>query len=101
MLMQSDFNLTEANTDSAEITLAVERNIFKMATPHITHSVFQELCTDYSDQPHVAIEHIKQSYVDTGGATVTTKVFTFISVCKMLCVHLQGTRFFLSVFATN
>jgi hypothetical protein len=73
----SDFNLQNANTDSTDIALDIEQKILKLAWHQLCTFVFAEICPGYSSQPHAALDHIKQSYVDTDGNMVSTPVFTY------------------------
>jgi hypothetical protein len=102
LLKASNFNLQNANTDSMEISLDIEQKILKLAWHQLCTSVFTEICPGYSSQPHAALDHIKQSYVDSEGNMVSTPVFAYyqrmmngmrpfagkarfpVSVCNML-----------------
>jgi hypothetical protein len=77
LLKASDFNLNVANTDSTNISANIEQKILKLAWHQICASVFAEICPGYSSQPHAALDHIKQSYVDNEGNMVSTPVFAY------------------------
>ncbi len=77
LLKASDFNSRIANTDSLDISLDIEQKILKLAWHQLCTSVFAEICPGYSSQPHAALDHIKQSYVDTEGNMVSTPVFAY------------------------
>ena len=74
LLQQSDFNLLTVRTNGTEIMDTIIENIYKLAAPYVLSALFQDLCPNYSDQPHTAIEHISQVYQDTEGNTVTSTV---------------------------
>ncbi len=102
LLKASDFNLRIANTDSSDISLNIDQKILKLAWHQLCTSVFAKICPSYSSQPPAALDHIKQSYVDTEGNMVSTPVFAYyqrmmngmrpfagearfpVSVCNML-----------------
>jgi hypothetical protein len=77
LLKASNFNLQNANTDSTDISLDIEQKILKLAWHQICTSIFAEICPGYSSQPHAALDHIKQSYVDGDGNMVSTPVCTY------------------------
>ena len=77
LLEASDFNLQTANTNSQDIASEIDGRILKLAWHQVCASIFNELCPNYSNQPQVAIEHIKQSYVDGNGNVVCTSVFAY------------------------
>lgn len=77
LLRPSDFNLRTARTDSNEIMELVTTNIMKLALPQIFASLFNDLCPNYSDQPHAAVEHIRQTYHDADGTSVTSNVHSY------------------------
>jgi hypothetical protein len=51
MLAASDFNLTNADTDSVSIAAEIDGKIIKLAWHQICSSIFTELCPGYSNQP--------------------------------------------------
>ncbi len=77
LLKASDFNLQIANTDSTDISANIEHKILKLAWHQICTFVFAEICPGYSSQPHAALDHIKQSYVDNEGNMVSTPLFAY------------------------
>ncbi len=117
LLKASDFNLQNANTDSTDISLDIKQKILKLAWHQICTSVFAEICPGYSSQPHAALDHIKQSYVDGNGNMVSTPVFAYyqwmmngmrpfagearfpVSVCNMLMDGLDSRL--VSIFRRN
>jgi hypothetical protein len=76
-LKASDFNLQNANTHSTDIALDIEQKILKLECHQLCASVFAEICPGYSSQTHAALDHIKQSYVDSEGNMVSTLVFAY------------------------
>jgi hypothetical protein len=79
LLKASNFNLqnANANTDSTDIVLDIKQKILKLAWHQLCVSIFTEICPGYSSQPHAALDHIKQSYVDSEGNMVLTPVFAY------------------------
>jgi hypothetical protein len=86
LLKASNFNLQNVNTDSTDIALDIKQKILKLAWHQLSASVFAAICPGYSSQPHAALDHIKQSYVDSEGNIVSTLVFAYYQ-CMM-----NGTR---------
>ena len=76
-LLQADFNLGEANIDSNGLVEKIHAKILKLGFTHITHSIFAQLCPNYSDQPHAALDHIQQSGIGPDGQLVTSSVIEF------------------------
>ena len=77
LLRASDFNLNVANTDAHDIARDIDQKILKMAWHQICASVFEEICTGYTNQPQAALDHIKQSFVDAEGNTVCIPVYAY------------------------
>ena len=77
LLIPSDFNLSEVNTNSAGIGAKIDGKILKLAWHQVCASVFNELCPGYSNQPQAAVEHIRQCYQDSEGNNVCTSVFIY------------------------
>jgi hypothetical protein len=69
-LLSSDFNLTSAKTDSATIKAEIISKIIKLATPSVLDHRFNQLCPGYSKEPHMALNHIQQTYKDARGNTI-------------------------------
>jgi len=77
MLAASDFNLTHANTDTHAVSAEIDRKILKMAWHQLCASIFTEICPGYSNQPQAALEHIRQSFIDSEGNLSCTPVFAY------------------------
>ncbi len=77
MLAASDFNLTHANTDTHSIAANINGKILKLAWHQLCASIFTKICPGYSNQPQAALEHIKQSFVDSKGNLICTLVFVY------------------------
>ena len=77
LLRASQFNLTAASTDSIELMSSINDRILRLAYPQIVHSLFNELCPNYSDQPHAALEQVKQTFTDQDGVTHTSSVHAY------------------------
>jgi len=73
----ADFNLAEANVDAETIRDTIQAKILKLGFKQICSSIFQQLCPGYSDQPHAALEHIRQSAPGPDGQLVTASVIEY------------------------
>ena len=76
-LLPNDFNLSEANVDSAKIREDIHGKILKLGYKQICHAIFGQLCPGYSNQPHAALEHIDQTTRGPDGQLVTSSVVEF------------------------
>ena len=77
MLAASDFNLTHANTETHAVAGDIDGKILKMAWHQLCVSIFTEICPGYSNQPQAALEHIRQSFIDSEGNQICTPVFAY------------------------
>ncbi len=73
----ADFNLAKANVDAETIRDTIQAKILKLGFKQICSSIFQQLCPGYSDQPHAALEHIRQSTPGPDGQIVTASVIEY------------------------
>jgi hypothetical protein len=73
----ADFNLAEANVDGETIRNTIQTKILKLGFKQIGASIFQQLCPGYSDQPHAALEHIRQLAPGPNGQMVTASVIEY------------------------
>jgi hypothetical protein len=73
----ADFNLAEANVDAETIRDTIQAKILKLGFKQICSSIFQQLFPGYSDQPHAALEHIRQSAPVPDGQMVTASVIEY------------------------
>ncbi len=72
-----DFNLTKANVDAKTICNTIQAKILKLGFKQICATIFQQLCPGYSNQPHVALEHIRQSVPGPDGQMVTASIIKY------------------------
>jgi hypothetical protein len=56
--------------DSNDISLEIDHKILSLAWHQICASVFAEICTGYTNHSQVALDHIKQCYIDSDGNQV-------------------------------
>jgi hypothetical protein len=63
-LQPASFNLTIARTDGASLQSAIEGKILRLAYATVCNTLFLELCPGYSNQPHAALDHIRQVHYD-------------------------------------
>jgi len=73
-LQAASFGATSARTDSSAIRTEIQEKILRLASSSICHTMFTELCPGYSNQPHVALEHICQVHNDNNGNPVSSSV---------------------------
>jgi hypothetical protein len=76
-LLCPDFNLTSAKTDSTNIEAEISSKIIRLATPSVLDSHFNQLCPGYSKEPHVALDHVWQTYDDSNGNKVFSSVYDY------------------------
>ena len=76
-LVPGAFNLADCGTDTIEIAQEIEKRLFAIAWDQILRNVFVELCPGYTDQPHAAVENIKQEFIDTDGNLVVSPVVVY------------------------
>jgi hypothetical protein len=73
-LQPASFNLTTARTDGALLRSAIKGKILRLAYATICNTLFLELCPGYSNQPHAALDHIRQVHYDRNGNHVVSSV---------------------------
>ena len=76
-LLQADFNLGKANINSNGLIEQIHAKILKLGLKQIIHSIFLQLCPNYSNQPHAVLDHIRQSGAGPNGQPVTSSVIEF------------------------
>ncbi len=90
-LAAADFNLAEANVDGETIHDTIQTKILKLGFKQICASIFQQLCPGYSDQPHAALEHIRQLAPGPDGQMVTASVIEYYQ-CMMNAARPFATK---------
>jgi hypothetical protein len=73
-LQAASFGATSAQTDSSAIRTEIQEKILRLASSSICHTMFTELCPGYSNQPHTALEYIRQVHNDKDGNPVSNSV---------------------------
>ncbi len=76
-LLQPDFNLTSAKTDSSNIEAEISSKIIRLASPSVLDTLFNQLCPGYLKEPHVVLNHVRQTYDDQNGNTVFSSVYDY------------------------
>ncbi len=66
------FNLTDDQIDDTTCINLIHSKVLKLGFKQICKSIFQQLCPGYSDQPHAALEHIRQTSIGPNGQMVTS-----------------------------
>ncbi len=69
-LCATNINLNNVQIDDTSITKIIQAKILKLRFRQICASVFQQLCPGYSNQPHAAIKHIRQSAPGPNGQLI-------------------------------
>ena len=78
-LMESSWNTTDAEIDTTNIGLTLNRMLYQLAIPTAEDIVFREICPGYSSKPQAAVERIKQCYTDAEGNNVIMAVHEYYS----------------------
>ncbi len=73
-LQPVSFNLTTARTDGALLRSAIKGKILRLAYATICNTLFLELCPGYSNQPHAALDHIRQVHYDCNNNHVVSSI---------------------------
>ena len=76
-LQPAAFGLTSACTDGTELGASIDAKIMKLAYQTVCKTMFTELCPDYSDQSHAALDLIKQVSTDSNGNPVTALIYAY------------------------
>jgi hypothetical protein len=77
-LAEAPFNVTNATVDDT-IMEHITRSILKLSLATMETAIFQQLCPNYTDKPHAAVEGITQTYLDPEGNIVTHTVAQYNS----------------------
>ena len=73
----ASFNLTDAQIDDTTCIDLIHSKVLKLGFKQICKSIFQQLCPGYSDQPHAALEHIRQTSIGPDGQMVTSTTIKY------------------------
>jgi hypothetical protein len=76
-LRSVNFNLGDANINTMAIMESIHAKILKLGFRQICKSIFAQLCPSYSNQPHAALEHIRQMLTGPDGQSVTATVIKY------------------------
>ena len=79
-LNEAPFNVANAIIDDSEISADINRNILKLAIKTVETSIFEQLCPNYTNKPHAAVENIKQTYTDSEGNVLVHRVAQYFSI---------------------
>jgi hypothetical protein len=86
-LQPSSFGLTNARTSDAVLRVEIDSKILQLAFATVCNTLFLELCPGYSNQPHVALDHIRQVHINRKGnvrmLTAGCKAFSLANVKGM------------------
>jgi hypothetical protein len=73
-LQPANFGATSAQTDPTAIRTEIESKTLRLAYQSICHTLLLKLCPGYSNQPHMALDHIRQVHTDHNGNAVSSSV---------------------------
>jgi hypothetical protein len=76
-LQPAAFGLTSARTDGTVLGPTIDSKIMKLSYQTVCKTMFTELCPDYTDQPHAALDLIKQVSIDSNGNSVSAWIFAY------------------------
>jgi hypothetical protein len=76
-LQQAAFGLTSARTKGTVLGSSIDSKIMKLTYPTVCKTLFTELCPNYSDQPHAALDLIKQVSTDSNGNLVSATIYAY------------------------
>jgi hypothetical protein len=76
-LQPAAFGLTSARTEGTVLGSSINSKIMKLAYPTVCKRLFTELCPNYSDQPHAALDLIKQVSTDSNGNSVSETIYAY------------------------
>jgi hypothetical protein len=89
-LAEAPFNVTNATVDDTNME-HITRAILKLSLAMMETPIFQQLCPNYTDKPHAAVEGITLTYLDPEGNIVTHTVAqynSFLSNASRTFAHL-------------
>jgi hypothetical protein len=76
-LQPASFGLTNARTNGTALQMEIKSKILRLAFSTVCHTLFLELCPGYSNQPHAALDHIRQVHIDRKGNQVVSLVQSY------------------------
>ncbi len=76
-LQPAAFGLTSARTKGTVLGSSINSKIMKLAYATVCKTMFTKLCSDYSDQPHAALDLIKQVSIDPNGNPVSAPISAY------------------------
>ena len=81
-------NLNNVQIDDTSIIETIQAKILKLSFKQkICASVLQQLCPGHSDQPHAAIEHIRQSANGPDIQLITTTTINYQRMLNTSCLR--------------
>ncbi len=77
-LLRLNFNLTSSKMDSSNTEAEISSKIVCLASPSsVLGTLFNQLFPGYSKEPHAALYHVRQTYVNQNGNTVFSSVYDY------------------------
>ena len=80
-LSEAPFNVTNATVDDT-IMDHITRAILKLSLATVEKEIFLQLCPNYTDKPHAAVENLTQTFLDGEGNVVTYSVAQYSSILQ-------------------
>jgi hypothetical protein len=90
-LENAGFNLAAANIYTTKHRDLLNSKILQLGFKQICAAMFKQLCPSYSDQPHVVIEHIRQSAPGPDGQLFVATVHKYFQ-CLQNAYRPSATR---------
>jgi hypothetical protein len=76
-LQSAAFGLTSARTEGTVLGLSINGKIMKLAYARVCKKMFTKRCPDYNDQPHAALDLIKQVSIDPNGNLISAPISAY------------------------
>jgi hypothetical protein len=97
-LLPPSFNVRTARTDSTTLDIDIDSKILRLTFATICNTLFMELCPGYSNQPHMALDHIRQVHVNAVGNQVPSTVKAYFQqLMSMTCPFSSQQEFPVSI----
>ena len=100
-LQPAAFGLTSACTDGTVLGPTIDSKVMKLSYQTVCKTLFNELCPDYTDQPHAALDLIKQVSIDSNGNSVSALIYAYHTRLMNAARPLLLTGFTQSVYAPS
>jgi hypothetical protein len=76
-LRPASFGLTNARTTGEALRAKIDSKILHLVFATVCNTLFLKLCPGYSNQPHMALNHIRQVHINREGDQVASLVQSY------------------------